>query len=269
MQLSSKGLIGIMTGDLPGWNACGCLHHLCMWQLLQCRSWVVCLDGLNGGLEPLLFNFKELPLWNTASTGESSRDPSMMDVDLGDVVHVASPSTQVEDPLSLSSRGATEQPPLASLATPHSPLQFLTSRTQTLSVALEAPPLTESSPQFVGTEPVTPSPVVTLLHLQGALECLQWTSPTVPDPYSQHSMPRRKLPSGALGALPSTRVEDPLSLKGMDSATPDPMVTSSQASLDEASPENAPNTIQANHSPFLLAASKTPDMASISPSMQS
>ena len=38
-----------------------------------------------------MFNFKELPLWNVASMGESSRDPSMMDVDLGDVVCAASP----------------------------------------------------------------------------------------------------------------------------------------------------------------------------------
>ena len=34
-----------------------------------------------------------------------------------------------------------EQLPLASLATPHSPLQYLTPRMQTLSLALGAPPL--------------------------------------------------------------------------------------------------------------------------------
>ena len=89
--LSSEGHIGVMTGDLPSWNACGHLYQLSMWQLLQCGSWVVCLDGLNGGLEPLMFNYKELPLWNVANAGESSRDPSMMDVDLGNAVHMASP----------------------------------------------------------------------------------------------------------------------------------------------------------------------------------
>ena len=77
-------------------------------------------------------------------------------------------------------------------------------------------------------------------------------------------MPRRKPPSA-----PSTKVEDPLGLEGMDSATPDPMATSSQASPDEASSEHAPNTIQASHSSSLPAASKMPDVASISPDIQS
>ena len=86
MPLSSKRHIGIMTGNLPSWNACSCLHQLCMWWLLQCRGWVVFPDGLNGGPEPLVFNFKELPLWNVADVGESSQDPSMKDVDLGDNV---------------------------------------------------------------------------------------------------------------------------------------------------------------------------------------
>ena len=116
VPLSSEGHIGIMTSDLPSWNTCSCLHQLYMWQLLQCGSQVVCLDGLNGGLEPLMFNFKELPLWNMANVGESSRDQSMMDVDLDETVCAASPSTKVEDPLSLSSRGTMEQPPLASLS---------------------------------------------------------------------------------------------------------------------------------------------------------
>ena len=43
------------------------------------------------GTGTLMFNFKELPLWNAANMGESSRDPSMMDVDLDHVVHVVSP----------------------------------------------------------------------------------------------------------------------------------------------------------------------------------
>ena len=144
--LSSVGHIGVMTGDLPSWNACSHLHQICMWQLLQCRDWVVCLNGLNGGLEPLVFNFKELPLRNTADIAKSSKDPSMMDVDLSNVICTASSSTQMEDPLSLSSRGTMEQLPLVSLATPHSPLQYLTSRTQILSLALGDPPDTEFSP---------------------------------------------------------------------------------------------------------------------------
>ena len=265
---SSKGHIDIMTSDLPSQNACGCLHQLCVWQQLQCRSWVVCPDGLIGGLELLVFNFKELPFWNMANMGESSRAPSMMDVDLGNMVCMASPYTWAEDLLSLSSRGAIEQPPLASLATPHSPLQYLTSRAQTPSAALGAPPLTENSPQSVRTEPVTPTLMETLLHLQGALKQLQWTSPTVPAPISQHSMPRRKLLSVALDALTSTRVEDPLGLEGMDSATPDPMATSSQASPGKALLEHTPKTIQVSHSPSPPAAPKTPNVASISPGTQ-
>ena len=59
------------------------------------------------------------------------------------------------------------------------------------------------------------------LHLQGALEQLQWASPTASAPVSQCSMPRREPPSAALGALTSRdEAEDPLGPKGMDSATP-------------------------------------------------
>ena len=49
MLLSSVGHIGVMTSDLPSQNACGCLHQICMWQLLQCEGHVVWPDGLNGG----------------------------------------------------------------------------------------------------------------------------------------------------------------------------------------------------------------------------
>ena len=105
MLLSSTGHIGITTSDLPSHNTCSYLHQLCVWQLLQCTGKVVCPEGLNGGLEPLMFDIKELPLWNLANAGESSMDLSMMDVDLGTAVHMASPSTWVEDPLGLSSRG--------------------------------------------------------------------------------------------------------------------------------------------------------------------
>ena len=123
MPLSSVGHIDVMTGDPPSQNACSHLHQICMWQLLQCRSHVVCQDGLNGGLESLMFNFKELPLWNVADAAKSPKDPSMMDVDLGNLICMASSFTQMEDPLGLSSRGTMEQLPLVSLAVPHSPLQ--------------------------------------------------------------------------------------------------------------------------------------------------
>ena len=67
---SSEGHIGIMTGGLPSRNACDCLNQIQVWQLLQCRDQVVCLEGLNGSLKPLLFNFKELPLWSTSNADE-------------------------------------------------------------------------------------------------------------------------------------------------------------------------------------------------------
>ena len=64
------------------------------------------------------------------------------------------------------------------------------------------------------------------LHIEGVLEQLQQTFPATSTPISQHSMPGRKPPMAALGALPSTRAEDPLHLEGMDLAIPGPMATS-------------------------------------------
>ena len=86
---------------------------------------------------------------------------------------------------------------------------------------------TTSAPSPISS--VKPQPTITEtlnLHIQGALEQLQQTSPATSMPVSQHSIPRRKLPSAALGAPPCTRVEDPLRLEGADSATPEPMATS-------------------------------------------
>ena len=68
--LSSEGHIGVMTSGLPSRNSCGHLQQLQVWQLLQCGGQVVCLEGLNGGLEPFLFDVKELPLWNVANADE-------------------------------------------------------------------------------------------------------------------------------------------------------------------------------------------------------
>ena len=53
------------------------------------------------------------------------------------------------------------------------------------------------------------------LQLQGALEWLQWASPTASAPVSQCSTLRREPPSAALGALPSSgETEDPLRPQG-------------------------------------------------------
>ena len=107
------------------------------------------------------------------------------------------------------------------------------------------------------------------LHFQGALQWLQWTSPTTSAPISQHSTPGRKLPSAALGALPSTRAADPLSLMGIDSAIPDLMATSSQAFPHVVMSENIPSLIQVSYSPSLPTVQKTLEVASISPTPQS
>ena len=111
-------------------------------------------------------------------------------------------------------------------------------------------------------------------HLQWALEWLQQTSPTTSAHTSQHSMPqhstpKRKPPSVALGALPSTRAEDPLILEGMDLAIPDLMATSSQVSPAEVMLDHIPSTIWVSHSPSLHAVLKTLDVTSISPCPQS
>ena len=116
--LSSEGHIGIMTSGLPSKNTYSCLLQLQVWWLLQCRGWVVCLEGLNGSLEPLLFDFKELPLWSMADADEYTHDPPMIDVDLSNAIPEASPSTRAKDPLGLNLRGALEQLHWASPAAP-------------------------------------------------------------------------------------------------------------------------------------------------------
>ena len=72
-----------------------------------------------------------------------------------------------------------------------------------------------------------------------------------------------------LEAPPSTRAEDPLSLKWMNSAIPDLMATSSQASPHAGMPENIPSIIQVSHSPFPPNVPKTLEAARISPIPQS
>ena len=116
--LSSVGYISTLTSGLPIQNACSCQHQLQVWWLLQCRSWVVCPERMNGGLEPLLFNLKELPLWSMADADEVTWDLPMMDVDLSNTVHEASASTRAEDPLGLSFRGALEELQWASPVAP-------------------------------------------------------------------------------------------------------------------------------------------------------
>ena len=156
--------------------------------------------GLNGGLKALLFDFKELLLWNVVTTDEPTQDLPLIEVDLSGM-----------EPES------TNTTPLPTL--------------------------------FLAIKPPHDIATAFNLHLQGALEWLQQTSPTTSAPISQHSTSGRKLPSAALGTLPSTRAADPLSLEGADSAIPDLMTTSSQSSPCVVMPENIPSIIQVSHSP--------------------
>ena len=100
MPLSSEGHIGIMTDGIPSINACSHLDQLQVWKLLQCRGWVVCPEGLNGGLKALLFNFKDLPLWNVATMDEPTWDPPLIEVDLSRVEPEATNTTLSTTPLS-------------------------------------------------------------------------------------------------------------------------------------------------------------------------
>ena len=56
---------------------------------------MVCPGGLNAGLNALVFDFKELPLWKVATAGESTRDPSMTEVDLCCMIPEAISTTPV------------------------------------------------------------------------------------------------------------------------------------------------------------------------------
>ena len=77
------------------------LDKLQVQKLLQCKGQVVCPKGLNGGLEALLFDFKELPLCDVGTTDEPTQDLPLIEVNLNGMAPEALPSTRAEDPLSL------------------------------------------------------------------------------------------------------------------------------------------------------------------------
>ena len=105
MPLSSEGHIGVMIDGIPSVNAHGYLDQLQVWKLLECEGSVVCPEGLNGGIKAQLLNFKELPLWNVATTNEPVQDPPLIEVNLNSADPEAPPSTRAEDPLSLEGDG--------------------------------------------------------------------------------------------------------------------------------------------------------------------
>ena len=71
-----------------------------------------------------------------------------------------------------------------------------------------------------------------------------------------------------LEALPSTRAEDPLGLKGMDLAIHDVMATCLQVSPYAVMPENIPSITQVSHSPSPPTMPRSLEVASTSPTPQ-
>ena len=49
VPLSSEGHINAMIDGVPSRSTCGHLHQLQVQRLLQCRSYMMCPEGLNGG----------------------------------------------------------------------------------------------------------------------------------------------------------------------------------------------------------------------------
>ena len=128
---------------------------------------------------------------------------------------------------------------------------------------------TQVPPPFLAIKPPCEITIVLNLHLQGALEWLQLTSPTVSAPLPSIAHLEGSCCLWPLGALPSTRAEDLLGLEGTNSAIPDPKATSSLASPGEVMPEHTPKIFQVSHLPSPPTVLKTPNVASISPGPQS
>ena len=119
----------------------------------------------------------------------------------------------------------------------------LSTQPNSMTTAIQASP-TASIP--------IPSPAIPVKHVcdiamvinqqwLGALEWLQWASPTSLTPVSQHSMLRREPPSVALGAPPPSGViEDSLEPNGKEPTDPTQMASPTQASQQAVTPENYP-----------------------------
>ena len=123
---------------------------------------------------------------------------------------------------------------------------------------------TTPAPSHVSAGTTQPTIAKTLnLHIQGAFEQVQQTLPTTSMPVSQHSSPRWKLPSTAMGGPCPTRVEDPLRLEGADSAVLMLMASSSQVPHHVAMPNNILISVLTCHSLSPPPVSKSLTVASI------
>ena len=82
VSLSSEGHTSAMINGALSRSAC---RHLCQLQvqkLLQCRSYVLCLEGLNRGLEPVQLSVPQPPMWDTNTLGRSAHESLFLQVDL-------------------------------------------------------------------------------------------------------------------------------------------------------------------------------------------
>ena len=180
--------------------------------------------GFEQQLEALQFTFQELPLWDAATPSEPICEPQLIQVDLGSM-----------------------QP-------------------DSVTTAIQAPTTTPTlPPSLVDTiEPPHDITLATNLQLQGALEQLQWASPTASAPVSLCSMLRRELSSVALGALPLPReTDDPHGTEGMDSAIPALTATLTQMSPWVATPGDTPSFTHVTHSLLQPTMPNTPEVASM------
>ena len=181
VTLSSKGHIGIMTSGLPSRNASGYLHQLQVWQLLECRGQVVCLQGMDGSLDPLLFDLNELLLWSTANMDEPTQDLPVIGMDLrNDVPEVPPPPEQKIHSAWISgehwsSYSGLPLPPPLSLAVHHFQDTTAISAPGSSSPTREM----ENSPRSVGTEPIILALAVThtLFSPGNPTQWLPWLCP--------------------------------------------------------------------------------------------
>ena len=74
-----------MTDSALSGEAYGCLHQLQVCKLLQHKDLVVCPEALNSEMEASWFTFQEPPLWDSATPGEPTCKPQLIEVDLSGV----------------------------------------------------------------------------------------------------------------------------------------------------------------------------------------
>ena len=74
--------ISAMIDGVPSRRTHGHLHQLEVHKLLQCGNHVVCPEGLNGGLEPVLPLLPKLPIWDMNTLGRPVHKPLLLQVDL-------------------------------------------------------------------------------------------------------------------------------------------------------------------------------------------